>query len=119
MEDGARRAGRLRRREINKLVVWLGFCLVFLLGLADWRRLLSLRNLDLIALLSFAASLWFFNRGDIFTSVPLAYPPLALRARAHGVDRHDAAARDAPPGRSGRSGCSSAATVFLAASASG
>ena len=27
-------------------------------------------------LLSFTVSLWFFNRGDIFTSVPLAYPPL-------------------------------------------
>jgi hypothetical protein len=28
-------------------------------------------------LLSFSVSLWFFNRGDIFWSVPLAYPPLA------------------------------------------
>ena len=27
-------------------------------------------------LLSFSVSLWFFNRGDIFTSVPLVYPPL-------------------------------------------
>ena len=36
----------------------------------------SLRNLDLLVLLSFSASLWFFNRGEVFTSVPLAYPPL-------------------------------------------
>ena len=27
-------------------------------------------------LLSFSVSLWYFNRGDIFTSVPLVYPPL-------------------------------------------
>ena len=35
-----------------------------------------MRNLDLVVLLSFAASWWFFNQGQIFTSVPLAYPPL-------------------------------------------
>jgi hypothetical protein len=62
--------------KINSAPVWLGFCLLFLLGLADLRRPFSLRNLDLLVLLSFTVSLWFFNRGDIFTSVPLAYPPL-------------------------------------------
>ena len=51
-------------------------CVIFLLGLADLRRPLSLRNLDLLVLLSFSVSLWFFNGGDIFTSVPLAYPPM-------------------------------------------
>ena len=50
--------------------------MIFLLGLADLRRPLSVRNLDLLVLLSFSVSLWFFNRGDIFTSVPLAYPPM-------------------------------------------
>ena len=35
-----------------------------------------MRNLDLVGLLCFAASWWFFNQGQIFTSVPLAYPPL-------------------------------------------
>jgi hypothetical protein len=49
---------------------------VFLLGLADLRRPLSVRNLDLLVLLSFSVSVWFFNRGDVFTSMPLAYPPL-------------------------------------------
>jgi len=68
--------GAFGGRDINKPLVWLGFCLLFLIGLADLRRPLSLRNLDLLALLSFSVSLWFFNRGDIFTSVPLAYPPL-------------------------------------------
>jgi hypothetical protein len=63
-------------KEINSLPVWLGFCAAFLIGLADFRRPLSLRNLDLFALLSFSVSLWFFNKGHVFTSVPLAYPPL-------------------------------------------
>jgi hypothetical protein len=68
--------GAFGGKEINRPAVWIGFCLVFLFGLADLRRPLSLRNLDLLALLSFSVSLWFFNKGDIFTSVPLAYPPL-------------------------------------------
>jgi hypothetical protein len=68
--------GAFGGREINSLPVWLGFCALFLLGLGDLRRPLSLRNLDLLVLLSFSVSLWFFNRGEIFTSVPLAYPPL-------------------------------------------
>jgi hypothetical protein len=68
--------GAFGGRELERPVVWLGLCLVFLLGLADLRRPLSLRNLDLLVLLSFSVSLWFFNRGEIFTSAPLAYPPL-------------------------------------------
>src|SRR5690348_10779383 len=68
--------GAFGGERINSYPVWLGFCAVFLVGLVDWRRLRSLRNLDLLAFLSFSASLWFFNRGDIFTSVPLVYPPL-------------------------------------------
>jgi len=69
-------AGAFGGKKINSYPVWLGLCALFLLGLADWRRPLSLRNLDLLALLSFSASLWYFNRGDIYTSVPLVYPPL-------------------------------------------
>jgi hypothetical protein len=68
--------GAFGGRKINSYPVWLGFCAVFLLGLADFRRLRSVRNLDLLVLLSFSASLWFFNRGDIFTAMPLVYPPL-------------------------------------------
>jgi len=56
--------------------VWIGFCLVFFVGLADLRRPLSLRNLDLLALLGFSVPLLFFSRGDVFTSVPLVYPAL-------------------------------------------
>jgi hypothetical protein len=62
---------------INKPWLWAVFCLVFLIGLGDLRRPLSLRNLDLLMLLSPTASLWFFNHGDVFTAVPLFYPALA------------------------------------------
>ena len=68
--------GAFGGNKINNPWVWGAFCLVFLLGLADFRRPLSLRNLDLLMLLSPTASLWFFNHGDIFTSVPLFYPAL-------------------------------------------
>jgi hypothetical protein len=67
--------GAFGGKEINSTPVWLGFCVLFLLGLGDLRRPLSLRNLDLLALLSFSVSLWYFNKGDIFTSAPLVYPP--------------------------------------------
>jgi len=69
--------GAFGGKTLNRTSVWLAFCAVFLLGLVDWRRPLSLRTLDLLALLSFSVSLWFFNRGDVFTSMPLAYPPFA------------------------------------------
>jgi hypothetical protein len=63
-------------RKINEPAIWIGFCALFLVGLANWRKPLSLRNLDLLVLLSFSISLWFFNRGEVFTAMPLAYPPL-------------------------------------------
>ena len=69
--------GAFGGRTLNKPAVWLAFCAIFLVGLFDWRRPLRLRNVDLLVLLSFTVSLRFFNDGDIFTSVPLAYPPMA------------------------------------------
>ena len=65
--------GAFGGKEINSTGIWLAFCALFFFGLADLRRPLSMRNLDLLALLSFSVSLWFFNRGDVFTSVPLVY----------------------------------------------
>ena len=62
--------------KINNPWLWGALCLVFFAGLADFRRPLSLRNLDLVMLLSPTASLWFFNHGDVFTAVPLFYPAL-------------------------------------------
>ena len=70
-------AGAFGGKTINRASVWLALCGVFLVGLIDWRRPLAIRTLDLLALLSFSVALWFFNRGDIFTSMPLVYPPLA------------------------------------------
>jgi len=67
--------GAFGGKKINSYPVWLTFCAIFLLGLLDWRRPLSLRNLDLVALLSFSVSLWYFNHGHIFASASLAYPP--------------------------------------------
>ena len=63
-------------RHVNALYIWLPLTLVFVLGLWDRTRLLTLRNLDVLVLVSFSISLAFFNHGDIYQSVPLAYPPL-------------------------------------------
>ena len=68
--------GAFGGKVLDSVPVWFGLCAVFVIGLADLRRPLSLRNLDLLVVVSFSASLWFFNRGEIFTSVPLVYPPL-------------------------------------------
>jgi hypothetical protein len=95
-------------RAINRPVVWLTLCALFLLPLLQVRRLVSVRTLDLLVLLSFSVSLYWFNQGEIFTSVPLAYPPMAyfavrmawtgfLRTRRAPVE--GTAAPPAPPGR--------------------
>lgn len=84
------RDGAFGGRILQRPEVWLAFCALFFVGLADLRRLLSMRNLDLLVLLSFTASLALFNEGEIFASVPLAYPPLvyllvrSLRAGIRG-----------------------------------
>ena len=83
--------------KINSYLVWLSFCGAFLLGLVDWRRPFSLRNLDLVVLLSLSVSLWFFNRGNVFAAMPLAYPPLAwLLVRCVWIARRDRPSRGAP-----------------------
>jgi hypothetical protein len=62
--------------KINEPWVWGLFCLIFVIGLADLRRPFSIRNLDLLMLLSPTVSLWYFNHGNVFTAVPLFYPAL-------------------------------------------
>jgi hypothetical protein len=90
--------GAFGGRKINEARYWLAFCAVFLLGLADFRRPFGLRNLDLLALLSFSVSLWYFNRGDIFTSVPLVYIPLLyLLGRCVWIGVRGRAPRSARP----------------------
>jgi hypothetical protein len=82
--------------KINSYPVWLGFCGLFLLGLIDWRRLRSLRNLDLVVLLSSSVSLWFFNHGHVFAAVVAAYPPLFwLLARCVWIGWNDRSPRGA------------------------
>ncbi len=83
--------------EINSPGIWLAFCIAFLLGLVDWRRLISVRNVDLVVLLSFTASLWFFNRGHVFAAMSLAYPPLFwLLLRCIWIGRGDRPSRGEP-----------------------
>lgn len=69
--------------KLNAPYVFLPLCLIFLVGLVDWRRLWRVANLDLLVLLGFGASHFFFNQGEIGVSVPLQYPVLLyLLARA-------------------------------------
>jgi hypothetical protein len=84
-------------RHVNALYIWLPLCALFMLPFIDWRRPFALRHLDLLVLLSFSVSLAFFNHGNIYKSVPLAYPPLVyllirmlllVRPRAGGREPH-------------------------------
>ncbi len=70
------RKGAFGGKTLMNPYVWVSLCVLFLLGLADLRKPLSVRNFDLLALVAFSVSLAFFNRGEIFRSVPLVYPPL-------------------------------------------
>jgi hypothetical protein len=64
-------------RKLNAPYVWLPLCAIFVLGLLDWRRPFRLVHLDLLVIVAgFGLSHYFFNRGEIGVSVPLAYPPL-------------------------------------------
>ncbi|MBI5870539.1 MAG: hypothetical protein HZB44_06230 [Actinobacteria bacterium] len=63
-------------RIVNEPYIWLPLCLLFLVPFVDYRHPFRLLHLDLLVLLSFTVSHYFFNQGEIFTSVPLAYPPL-------------------------------------------
>jgi len=99
-------------RAVNRPVIWLTLCALFLLPLLTPRRLLSIRTLDLLVLLSLGVSLIWFNRGEIFTSVPLVYPPLVYlglrlawigigtrRRRGDGAGTSSSAAADDPDPR--------------------
>lgn len=71
------RVGSFGGKVLNAWWTWIPLSAVFLVGLVDRRRLWSFHTLDLLALLSFGLSLWFFNRGEVFRSAPLAVPPIA------------------------------------------
>ncbi|WP_411278199.1 hypothetical protein [Gaiella sp.] len=71
------RVGSFGGKVLNAWWMWVPLSIVFFVGLADWRRIVSLHSLDLLALLSFGLSLLYFNRGEILLSAPLAALPLA------------------------------------------
>ncbi len=62
--------------KLDAPYVFLPLCALFLVGLVDWRRRWRVANLDLLVLLGFGVSHFFFNRAEIGVSVPLQYPPL-------------------------------------------
>jgi hypothetical protein len=62
--------------KLNAPYVFLPLCALFLLGLVDWRRLRRVAHFDLLVLLGFGVSHYFFNRGEVGVSVPLQYVPL-------------------------------------------
>ena len=83
-------------RKLNAPYVWLPLCALFLLPFVDFRRPFRLLHLDLLVMLGFGVSHIWFNRGEISTSVPLAYPVLAyLLARALAIGFRRRAAGDA------------------------
>jgi hypothetical protein len=81
--------------KLNAPYVFLPLCALFLIGLVDWRRPWRIANLDLLVLLGFGVSNFFFNRAEIGVSVPLQYPVLlyllgrclwiGLRRRGEGL----------------------------------
>jgi hypothetical protein len=81
--------------KLNAPYVFLPFCVLFLVGLLDWRKPLRVATLDLLVLLGFGVSNYFFNRAEIGVSVPLQYPLLlylfgralwiGLRGRGEGI----------------------------------
>jgi Glycosyltransferase family 87 len=81
--------------KLNAPYVFLPLCALFLVGLLDWRRPWRVASLDLLVLLGFGVSHWFFNRAQIGVSVPLQYPVLlyllgrclwiGVRGRGEGI----------------------------------
>ncbi len=63
--------------DVNEWWLWLPLCVLFVAPFVDPRRPLRLVHLDLVALLGFSASLFYFNKAEITASVVLVYPVLA------------------------------------------
>jgi hypothetical protein len=61
-------------RKLNAPYLWLPLCLLFILPFFDPRRPFRLLHLDLLVLLGFGVSTYFFNHANISASTPLAYP---------------------------------------------
>ena len=63
--------------KVNRWWIWLPLCVLFIAPFVDLRRPLRMLHLDLLALLGFSVSLFFFNKARIELSVALVYPVLA------------------------------------------
>ena len=61
---------------LNLWYVWLPLAFLFVLPFVDPRRPFRLLHLDLLVLLAFGVSEYFFNKGNVDVSVPLVYPLL-------------------------------------------
>jgi hypothetical protein len=65
-------------KRFDDWYVWIPLCLFFVAPFFDPRRPFRMLHLDLLVLVGgFGASHFFFNKGEIGTSVPLVYPVLA------------------------------------------
>jgi hypothetical protein len=62
--------------KLNAPYIWIPLCVLFVAPFFWLRRPFRLLHLDLLVLLAFGVSHFFFNRADISTSVPLVYPVL-------------------------------------------
>ena len=86
-------------RSVTSPWVWLPLCVLFLAPFVDPRRPFRVLHLDLVVLLAFGVSHYFFNRGEIDASVPLAYPVLGyllVRMLVLGLRPRPARARLVP-----------------------
>src|SRR3954467_10426994 len=63
-------------QKVNAPYLWLVLSLAFIAPFFDRRRPFRLLHADLLVLLGLGISLFFYNRGEITTSVPLTYPVL-------------------------------------------
>jgi hypothetical protein len=63
--------------NVSEWYVWIPLCLLFVAPFVDPRRPFRLLHVDLLVLLAFSVSQFFFNKGEITISVPLVYPVLA------------------------------------------
>ena len=88
--------------DLNEAWIWIPLCILFVAPFFDFRRPFRLLHLDLLVLLGFSVSLFFFNRGDIDASVPLVYPVLGYlfaRMLLAGFRRHETRDRLLPVAR--------------------
>jgi hypothetical protein len=72
----ARGEGGAYGKQANYWYVWGPLALAFALAFVRADRLLSLRNLDVVAMLSFLVSHGYFREGIVYEAVLLWYPPL-------------------------------------------